>query len=168
MNRKAIWIAFALAAWIVSGGLALRMPSRLLANAFFSTALSILTFAILGALFRSGRARAFWAGFSLGGSLYLVLACMPIFDTHVGVHLLTTPGLDMLYEKLAHRPPTNGPYNFSAWNDWSSPHLNYDRRYVGNVVMVSSESFMRIGHSVIAIPLAMIGGVTGRKLAAGR
>jgi hypothetical protein len=51
-----------------------------------------------------------------------------------------------------------GPFRYDAWSDWTDTALNFDRRYVGDVVLISSEAFMRIGHSVACLLLAIGGG----------
>src|SRR4051794_25509434 len=87
------------------GAISLRAPSRLVASVSFSFALAMLTVASVAIPHRRGPRRAYWTGFATCGWLYLVLTGFPILDTHVGVHLLTTPGLDLLYQKVAqHRP----------------------------------------------------------------
>src|SRR4051794_6844021 len=140
------------------GAISLRAPSRLVASGSFSFALAMLTVASVAIPHRRGPSRSYWIGFATCGWLYLVLTGFPILDTHVGVHLLTTPGLDLLYQKVAHRPPSTGPFSYDAWADWTDTDLNFNRRYVGSVVLVSSESFMRIGHSLAAILAGLVGG----------
>jgi hypothetical protein len=164
MKRAASCNALAILALAAAGLLALRWPSRLAANALYSASLASLTAALIAIIYRRGRERASWVGFAICGWAYLVLTTFPILDTHVGVHLLTTTGLDLLYPGLAHRPPQATATQFSPWSDWADPHLNFDRRYVGSVVLVASESFMRIGHSVIGLALALLGGLAARSL----
>jgi hypothetical protein len=164
MSRIRFYYSLAILALAAVGLLALRWPSRLAANALYSASLTSLTAALIAIIYRRGRERAFWIGFAVCGLAYLVLTTFPILDTHVGVHLLTTTGLDLLYPSLAHRPPQATAIQFSPWSDWADPHLNFDRRYVGSVVLVASESFMRIGHSVIGLTLALLGGFAARSL----
>lgn len=151
-----------------AGYLALRYPNRLLANALYSASLLSLTVGVIAIIYRKGRERAFWVGYAVCGWAYIVLTTFPILDTHVGVHLLTTTGLDLLYPGLAHRPPRVPVTSSGAWVDWTDLHLNFDRRYVGSVVMIASESFMRIGHSAISLTLALLGGIAARRMYATR
>jgi hypothetical protein len=168
MNRPRSAYPVAILGLVAAGFLALRSPSRLLANAFYSASLLCFTLGLFAVIYRGGRERAFWVGFAVCGWAYLVLTTFPILDTHVGVHLLTTTGLDLLYPRLAHRPPTVPVTSSSPWVDWTDLHLNFARKYVGNVVMVASESFMRIGHSAISLLLAQLGGLAARRMYAAR
>ncbi len=82
---------------------ALRSPSPLWANAWFSVVLMVLTIAPLAAIYRRGERRAFWVGFASCGSLYLVLALSPWCREEVSPRLVTTALLDLLYGPFA--PP---------------------------------------------------------------
>lgn len=94
---------------------ALRSPSQLWANAWFSAALVVLTIAVLAAVYRRGRRRAFWVGFASCGWLYLVLAVGPWFGTLVGSFLVTTAALDILASHVApSSPPAVGMFVLST------------------------------------------------------
>jgi len=69
---------------------AFRSASQIWARAIFTMTLGILFFGILGAAFRKGEARVWWAGFALSGWAYLVLAFGPWSNDHVRPHLSTT------------------------------------------------------------------------------
>jgi len=84
---------------------ALRSPSQLWANAWFSAALAVLTIAVLAAVYRRGKRRAFWVGFASCGWLYLVLAVGPWFESLVGSFLVTTAFLDILAPHVVVSPP---------------------------------------------------------------
>lgn len=164
MSRSSKPRLIGVASLLAVGFLGLRFPNRLEANALFTATLGLLTIAPIAIAYRRGPERAFWIGFAVCGWIYLVLTCFPILDTHVGVHLLTTPAIDLLYGRLAHRPPSTGPFSYDAWADWTDTALNFNRRYVGDVVLVSSEAFMRIGHSVACLLLAIGGGQVAMSL----
>jgi hypothetical protein len=87
------------------GFAALRSASQLWANAWFSAALATLTVAVLAAVYRRGRRRAFWVGFASCGWVYLLLAFTAWFQAQTSPFLLTTAILDILYARIVPSPP---------------------------------------------------------------
>jgi hypothetical protein len=117
MNRMRFSIA-SLLIWVALLGVgitALRSGSPLWANALFSLAIGILTVAVLAAVYRRGRRRAFWVGFASCGWVYLLLSLGPGNESLVSPFLITTAILDLLYPKVVPPPaaapagPGNGP-----------------------------------------------------------
>lgn len=199
---------------------ALRNPSQLWANAWFSVALATLTIAVLAAVYRRGKRRAFWVGFASCGWLYLVLALGPWLESAVGSFLVTTAILDVVYPQIvpappppassapasgmgggmpggtmmtapgtgfgAYAPPPSAPGMMgsgmmmtggamsavpppSAWSNWTVPDQYTGLgESIGNVPLVSSEPFRRIGHSLFALLCALLGGALARRFASTR
>src|SRR5437879_6102675 len=75
---------------------ALRSPTPLWANGWFSLTLAALTLAIPAAVYRCGERRAFWVGFATCGWVYFVLSMAPWFQSEIGFQLFTTTLLDLL------------------------------------------------------------------------
>jgi hypothetical protein len=110
MNRMRFSIA-SLLVWVALLGVgiaALRSGSPLWANALFSLAIGMLTLAILAAVYRKGRRRAFWVGFASCGWVYLILSLGPDHESLTSPFLITTAILDLLYSKVI-PPPTVAP-----------------------------------------------------------
>src|SRR5262249_16472931 len=74
---------------------ALRTPSRIWANAWFSLALGGVTLAVPAALASVAERRAFWSGFAIAGGVYFVFALAPWAAERGSYKLLTTPCLDL-------------------------------------------------------------------------
>ena len=72
-------------------------PSPLVANAYHTLTLGILTIGILGAIYSRGRRRAFWVGFSTCGWAYFLAVFGPEPISHVGPNLVTESILDIIY-----------------------------------------------------------------------
>jgi hypothetical protein len=180
---------------------ALREATALWDSAVFSVALGLLVAAILLAVHRTGRKRAFWVGFVLAGGVYLGMSLIPPVESR----LLTTKGLAYLdakrqearglgvtyfdldsdgkvdiyvaksdggvlyrsdgqvkYRDLAAvlastsrgAAATSGSTRLRSWKSWAV------RPGPGG----TSENFRRIGHSVLAVALAMAGGWGSRAM----
>src|SRR4051794_18630455 len=113
MNRMRFSIA-TLLAWVALLGVgiaALRGGSPLWGNALFSLAIGTLTVAVLAAVYRRGRRRAFWVGFASCGWAYLLLALGPGNESLAGPFLVTTAVLDLLYPKVVPPLPAATPAN---------------------------------------------------------
>ena len=74
---------------------ALRTPSRIAANAWFSLALGGVTLAIAAAVASVAERRAFWIGFATSGGVYFVFALAPWVDERASHQLVTTTILDL-------------------------------------------------------------------------
>jgi hypothetical protein len=98
-----VWVAL-----LGVGFAALRNPSLLWSNALFSVALGTLTLAVLAAVYRRGRSRAYWVGFATCGWVYLLLALGPANESLVSPYLVTTAILDVLFEQVIPQPPAPG------------------------------------------------------------
>jgi hypothetical protein len=75
---------------------ALRQADDLWDSGVFTATLSLLGASVLVAVHRSGRSRAFWIGFALAGSAYLIASLIP----PVGSRLLTTRALTFIDSKV--------------------------------------------------------------------
>jgi hypothetical protein len=79
---------------------ALRFASELWASAVLTATIGMLLAGVLGMVLRRGPARAFWFGFTLFGSAYLILVFAPWCYTNVRPQLLTSKLLAYVHPKL--------------------------------------------------------------------
>jgi hypothetical protein len=166
---------------------ALRESNDLWESGIFTLTLGVLFVSILLAVHRNEANRAFWVGFALFGWGYLALAQVPSIESR----LLTTKGLAYLDSKVPGRPSAVATILLSAINSANSGNqvqnvaFSLDGLKVGTssrgVVRVwdaatgkllsgwggTTEHFVRIGHSLIALIAAWIGGLLSRRLSRG-
>ncbi|MBI3465756.1 MAG: hypothetical protein HY000_22290 [Planctomycetes bacterium] len=95
---------------------ALRYASELWASAVLTAAIGMLLVSVLGMVLRRGPVRAFWFGFTLFGSAYLILVFAPWCSVNVRPQLVTSKVLAYLHPRLQ----TAG-----------SPLLHYGFRVIG-------------------------------------
>jgi hypothetical protein len=175
--RFSIASLLALVVFVAIGLAALQAASDAWDGGVFALALLTLLTSTLLAVHRRGRDRAFWIGFTLFGSAYLVASLVP----NIEARLPSTRGLAYLDSKLSDRvvsvtwgyvstggsttsgnvPPTftflvdgttpaaNIPPAWKPWNIVGSPPTGSSR---------SMENFVRIGHSLLAFVMALVGG----------
>jgi hypothetical protein len=143
------------------------------------TMLGLLT-SVLLAVHRTDRRRAFWLGFALFGWAYLVASLIPA----IGPKLPTTKGLDLIDSKIPGRernPVTDvTAYTMSTFSAQTNPVRGYVfpplissadgwvwDTTTGRLLSGpngSTENFIRIGHSLLALLLASAGGRLSRYL----
>jgi hypothetical protein len=80
---------------------ALRFASELWASAVLTATIGMLLTGVLGMVLRRGPARAFWFGFTVFGSAYLILAFAPWCSTNIRPQLLTSKLLGYAHRKMA-------------------------------------------------------------------
>jgi hypothetical protein len=148
-----------------AGVAALREATSLWDSALFTAALATLLVAATLALYRDGRGRAFWLGFALFGSTYLILSLLPTVEPR----LLTSRGLHALDAKVREHAV---PVNWAFASPGPGPGLTFSSGNGPGPVQVwdvttglaftgtdgSIENFVRIGHSLVAMILAFLGG----------
>jgi hypothetical protein len=163
---------------------ALREASELWDSSLFSLTFAALLVATLLAVHRTGRSRAFWGGFALFGWAYLISSLIP----PVEARLLTTKGLGYLESKRPGRQVTRGklyirkvrlpiedgggpaPVTFRTVDVIGSQPSTVTALYKlksGTFLAAQGgtpEDFVRIGHSLIALLLAFLGGHASRLL----
>ena len=142
---------------------ALKSPSNLWASALFTLAVAVLLVATLGAVHRHDRSRAYLLGFALFGWVYLILSLVP----ETTPRLSTTGLLDALFARvhghatgvtwLAYSPQGNrvvmqgaGLSTVRVWAASTGQPLS--------IVSTDPESFRRVGHSLLALLIACVGG----------
>jgi hypothetical protein len=186
MTRIRFTIASLLIAvlFLAVGFAALREASELWSSSIFTLTLGALLISILLAIHRASTARAFWVGFALFGSGYLGLSLVPSIETR----LITTKGLAYLDSKVPGRPPVVFSIRLSASSSLSvsqqiqavafSPSGNQVAGASSGVVRLwdaatgkllqgwggTTENFVNIGHSLIALLVAWLGGLLSRRL----
>ena len=166
--RFSIMGLMALVLFVAVGFAALRNPTELWAYALFTLALGIFGIAALGAAFRQGYGRAFFAGFAAFGFGYLILCYGPWAATEVRPHLATA-------KLLEYAPPwlntTNPMVPFPRGSiavvdveeDQGSAFITYSNL---TLLKPSPEAYQRVGHSLFALVIALIGGTASRYFAA--
>lgn len=164
------------------GFAALRESNEIWDSSIFSITLGMLLISILLGFHRTEKRRAFWLGFALFGSAYLGLSLVPSIESR----LMTTKAMAFLDSKVTRSIPAGLTYN--GWTDTlvvnnSQPiPLNFNKRtgvdpdvvfvdeLIPNILVKrlligssrTSENFMRIGHSLLALIAAFLGGLLSR------
>jgi hypothetical protein len=170
---------------------ALYSPSHLWANALYTTVAIALVVATINVLFSRGSSRAFWAGFLIAGGSYFVTYAVPGLRESICPRLLTEPLLDMLYANVApaqaapvqvmtdmligntgtgmammggwSSTPVPAPAPTSRWAAWTETERSDGVGYqIGSIRLVSSEPFRQIGHSLMILLFAALGGIYAR------
>jgi hypothetical protein len=153
-------------------------------SSIFSITLCFLLISIPLAVDRTDKRRAFWMGFALFGSAYLGFSLSPPIESR----LITTRALTFLDSKVAPSIPTRLTYNgltdTLVVNNSQPIPLNVTKRtgidpdvnFVGvsipNILVKlppsgssgTAENFVRIGHSLLALISALLGGLISRRL----
>jgi hypothetical protein len=177
--RFSIWSLMAAIVLLAAAFAALRTPTPLWGNFWFSVDLICLVLAILAAVYRRGADRAFWVGFAAFGWVYFVLALAPWFQREMGFQLLTTTLLDMSAPAIVQKEyllrsymgafnPPSDPGSRTPWHAWNLPEFPPENpwRMVGYVPLHSPGLYLRIGHAVFCIVVAFLGGEVVRFIAA--
>jgi hypothetical protein len=161
------------------GVAALRYPTPLWANAWYSLTLTAITLAVPAAFYRRGEQRAFWVGFAACGWVYFVLALGPWLQGEGGFQFVTTMILDLMAPHLVQKDallrsygagfnPQYAPVEPTQWQVWNLPEFPPDNpwRRVGYVTLRSPGLYLRIGHAFFCMLIAFLGGMIVRYLAA--
>jgi hypothetical protein len=161
---------------------ALRESNDIWDSGVFTLALAALLVSILLAIHRTGQRRAFWLGFALFGAVYLGLSLVPPIEAR----LITTKALAFLESRISDRPIMISGRVWDTWsrdlgqNNQSinsasiafSPQGNLVASGNQGVIRVwdvsggnplgtwsgTTENFVRIGHSLFALIIALVGG----------
>jgi hypothetical protein len=163
--------------FVAVGIAALREATDLWDSGVFGVTLVLLLGSVLLSVHRTAERRAYWLGFALFGSVYLALSLVP----PVAARLPTTKALAYLDSKVSDRvkswvfsviPAVSGPNNGQAVQTLAyvgggstvttieAETLQLWNATTGAAVTGvngTSENFIRIGHSFLALILAIIG-----------
>jgi hypothetical protein len=162
---------------------ALRESNEVWDSGVFTLVLVILLTTVLLAIHRTEERRAFWLGFALFGAAYLGLTLVPPIETR----LITTRALAHIASKMPRSMPAGFDFDYDNDGDidlyvanQAQPNVHYLDRGNGTFVDVTSgkplrgstgtvENFVRIGHSLLALIAAIVGGrFSGRLYARNR
>ncbi|HEV3164060.1 MAG TPA: hypothetical protein VGZ22_08515, partial [Isosphaeraceae bacterium] len=150
-----------------------------------STALAACAIGTLGAIFRRGPRRAFWAGFAILGWGYLALAFGPWFASSVRPHLLTTRLFDLLHARLhpgtdsvvmadyfafspidvSQNPPALNTAAITANGQvlvTTNPRIQLWNANTGQAIEPTAEHFQAVGHALAFWLFALGGGFMAR------
>ena len=189
MKGSRISIAGAMLAVVaVALGLAaLARPSEMAANAAFTAALASLGAATLGAIYSRGARRAGWNGYLSFAGVYLAISIGPWLADPFGPRLLTSTGINALYERMSYVPVLNGESiwirrgtdeyvlgRFSGDSTAVPPSLIVDPRNgtgsfyttASQLRSLSPEAMRQLGHSLCAFIVGGIGAALARWFAA--
>jgi hypothetical protein len=186
MRRIRFNIASMLVAVLVLGAgfAALRASNDLWDSGLFSLTLTVLLISILLAIHRSEAQRSFWIGFALFGGGYLVLSLVPSIESRlVSTRALAyldskVPGrslgrsirlaLDVFGEPSKHKKILIASSDEDDQQDATSqgvPALwdaTTAKLFIG--WSGTTENFVRIGHSLLALLVGWLGGLLSRRL----
>jgi hypothetical protein len=167
--------------FIAVGFAALRQATALWDSAVFSSTLVVLSLSVLLAVHRAGCRRAYWLGFALFGWIYLGASLIPPIESR----LLTTAALVQIGAKVPGlEDPVALTLNMTVANGLStgSPTFafspNGSNRIMGQPLWIwdaatgqlvagtggTAVAFLRIGHALVALVLAYLGGHLSRWL----
>jgi hypothetical protein len=156
------------------GFAALREATELWSSVFFSTTLGVLSISVLLVLQSADRRRAFWIGFALFGWISLGASVIPPIESR----LLTTKALLWLDAQVPGRVGSAPviPEMSYVYSPGNAPQAiaftsNGNRMIVSGPGVLetatgqflggpsgTTESFLRIGHTIVALILAYLGG----------
>lgn len=162
---------------------ALRASTDVWDSGILGLDLLILLTAVLLAVHRTDRKRAYWLGFAFFGWAYLIVSLIP----PIGSRLPTTMGLTFIDSKIPgrHRAWVTTALTFTSTagtnpvqtvalspqgNTLASSSLGVVRLWNATTGKLlagpdgSTENFIRIGHSLLALVLAFLGGHLSRHL----
>ncbi len=154
------------------GFAALRESNETWVSITFSVTLSVLLISILLAIHRTESRRAFWMGFALFGSTYLGLSLVPTTEPR----LITTKALAYLNSKVPRSIPAglayadfdnDGKMDLYLANTFQDITAATGMNSAGLSLTGSigtTDNFVRIGHSLIALIVAFVGGQLSRHL----
>lgn len=157
---------------------ALRTPSRLWANLWFTLALGGVTLAIPAAVASIGERRAFWIGFAACGGVYFLFALAPWIDERTSYQLATTAILDLASPyivknqymiesfKALSASPVPSPLG-PTWQNWNLPDFRTNGNLswtIGYVALHSPFLYFRIGHALFCLLAGIAGGEFARYL----
>jgi hypothetical protein len=191
MRRIRVSIAglMAVVVFVAVGVAALRQASEIWAGILFALTLVMIGFAMLRAAYRTGPARASWAGFALFGSGYLAVVFLPGSESRPP--LGTTLALGWLHGKLVPRQQTMtytafrpgglvklSPVQTAGTNlDWPQSALaasDGSMIVTGSQLVIQSalwtpnqQDLQQVGHCLLALLVGIVGGLVGRWQQAG-
>jgi hypothetical protein len=179
--RLSISILMVAIVLLAAGFAALRTPTPLWANVWFSIAMGLLVLAIPAAVYRREEQRAFWVGFAACGWVYFVLTLAPWFQTEMGFQLVTTTILDVLSPYIVQKEyllrtylgafnPSSDPVDRTPWQAWNLLEFPPENpwRMVGYVTLLCPGLYLRIGHCLFCVLVAFLGGQFVRFMAQAR
>jgi hypothetical protein len=163
---------------------ALRESNEIWDSGVLTLTAGVLLTSVLLALHRTEKRRVFWLGFALFGAAYLVCSLVPSIESR----LITTKALAFIDSKVPRSMTrANALYDLLVVNN-SQPRALYVNKgngtfqdvtatvgldYTGDGTLVlnnsaglggTTENFVRIGHSICALIVALLGGLLSRHL----
>lgn len=178
--------------FVAVGIAALRAASGPWDSAMFGLTMLILMSSILLVVHRRGDRRAFWVGFALFGWIYLAGSLIPPiegrFPTSKALAWLaskrprpdfagiafadfdTDGSLDLFVASQADASRINGSVRSARTHptvNWISGNHLIERVWAGGIptgTSATTANFLRIGHSLIALVMACVGGLLSRSM----
>jgi hypothetical protein len=169
------------------GFAALRESNEIWDSSVFTLTIGVLLTSVLMAIHLAKKRRAFWLGFALFGAAYLVLSLVPPIESR----LITTRALAYLDSKMP-RSRADALYDLLVVSDNGQPNTVYLNKgngtfqdvtttvgldYASDTLFLNTpmgfwlrgtggttEHFVHIGHVLITLIVASLGGVLSRRL----
>jgi hypothetical protein len=151
---------------------ALRSTLEIWASAFYTLTLALLCTAIPALVYRQAEKRAFWIGFAAFGWGYIVMcfgavpprAVPTLLSRTEPPPLLTTKLLEWAYPYLRTVPPGEAIVIGKANLKDTRNIVVTSSTMMGGIRFFRSdpEDFLRVGHSILSLVIALAGGIVGR------
>ena len=183
MRRITLWNLLALIGLLAVGLAAMRTATDLVARAAFTLTLGALLVGLLGLIIFGGRSGG-WAGFTVFGWAYAVLAFHPALGAEFQPRLLTSTVLEALVERVLGSqvavptlPFEDAPNHGGSWKvvhgNWvqlspAEKTLWNERQRTLALYGDRSDHSRRVGHALLTLVFALLGALLGRYLAAQR
>ncbi len=171
MKRLSIAMCMAAVGFLAVGSAALTHPTELWASSLFTLAVALLTWASVAAVIRP---RAFWTGFAAFGWVYLILSLgifgargiagspFPPPPTLVTSFLIESLEARVIQQTFRNNPtppstpkPATPAGNIVTFTNGSPTPI---QTFTVRATMFAHGEFHQIGHSLLALLVAMIGG----------
>lgn len=134
------------------------------ANAALTVTLACLGVSIVGWIWCSGRARAFWSGFAVLGCGYMLLTFVPWFDEHVGRSLISQQVLEKSAGLFGYDTPrATGERDETFWDykDFSrNTEFTNDQKYLNSIRGITHYwDYLFTGHCLFTLLSGLAGGL---------
>jgi hypothetical protein len=149
---------------------ALRESNEIWDAGIFTLTIGVLLVSILLAIHRNTARRAFWIGFALFGWSYLALSLIPPIESR----LMTTKALAYLDSRVPGRTQSLFRIQFTVsgapGNKVTTSNLGTVKLWDATTGRLlggwagTTENFVRIGHALLALLAAWLGGLVSRRL----
>ncbi len=152
-SLKTLLVSFTAIAVSIAG---VRFANPVWGSCFYTVAFVLVLTGIVGALVRRGPARPFWIGFAVFGTGYFLLAL-------VGEVALAQIVADFRQMRPEPKLPTTRLLTWAEPYLRSTPGMNPNTNLIrrGIIVPVANGDYIEVGHSILTVIFALVGGWVG-------